>query len=184
MRWLKPLFSAGESLVDRLLCVLGAAIFAQAPEFMQQYLQRLGGHLAEARRQLAQFEEIARQAGKNVHELALQYSASTEPTVVSMGKLVNDTDLRVSALGSAEAALRGASAWERPFVFLHHIDWEIARGASSVYKPAMPTTLEGLLYGLIGVVVILALYYGFIRPLVLRIFGTAKAKPEATVAEA
>jgi hypothetical protein len=184
MRWLKPLFTAGESLVDRVLCVLGAGVFTQAPEFMQQYLQRLGGHLAEARRQLAQFEEIARQAGKNVHDLAAQYAASTDPSVVSMGKLVDDTDLRVSALGSAEAALREASAWERPFVFLRHIDWEIARGTSSVYKPAVPTTVEGLLYGLIGVAVILALYYGFIRPLVLRIFGAAKAKPEAKVAEA
>jgi DNA-binding phage protein len=170
--------------VDRLLCVLGAVFFAQAPEFMQQYLQRLGGHLAEARRQLAQFEEIARQAGKSVHELAVQYSASTEPTVVSLGRLVNDTDLRVSALGSAEAALREASVWERPFVFLRHIDWEIARGTGSVYKPAVPTTLEGLLYGLIGVAVILALYYGFIRPLFLRIFGLSRAKPEAEVAEA
>jgi hypothetical protein len=151
---------------------------------MQQYLQRLGGHLAEARRQLAQFEEIARQAGKNVHDLAVQYSASTEPTVVSLGRLVNDTDLRVSALASTEMALREASVWVRPFVFLRHIDWEIARGTSSVYKPAVPTTVEGLLYGLIGVALILALYYGFIRPLFFRIFGLSRAKPEATVAEA
>lgn len=182
MRWLKTLFSAGESLVDRILCVVGAVLFAQAPEFMQQYLQRLGGHLAEARRQLAQFEEIARQAGKSVQELATQYAANADPAVVSMGKLVNDSELRVSALGAAEAAIRDASVWSRPFVFLRQLDWEIARGTGSIYKPAVPTTIEGLLYGLIGVVLILGLYYGFLRPVTIRVFGRSKPKPVAEVA--
>jgi len=182
MRWLKPLFFAGESLVDRILCVVGAVFFAQTPEFMQQYLQRIGGHLAEARRQLAQFEGIARQTGKTVQELAVQYSANADPAVVSMGKLVNDSELRVSTLASAEAAIRDASVWERPFVFLRQLDWEIARGTGSVYKPAVPTTIEGLLYGLIGVVLILGLYYGLLRPLTLRLLGASKAvKPEAKV---
>jgi hypothetical protein len=182
MRWLKPLFSAGESLVDRILCAVGAVFFAQAPEFMQQYLQRLGGHLAEARRQLAQFEEIARHAGKTVQELATQYAANADPAVVSMGKLVNDSELRVSALGAAEAAIRAASVWSRPFVFLRQLDWEIARGTGNVYKPAVPTTIEGLLYGLIGVVLILGLYYGLLRPLAVRLFGRTTPKPVAKVA--
>jgi len=183
MRWLKPLFFAGESLIDRILCVLGAVFFAQAPEFMQQYLQRLGGHLAEARRQLAQFEEIARQAGKTVQELATQYAANADPAVVSMGKLVNDTELRVSALGSAEAALRDASVWTRPFVFLRELDWEIARGTGNVYKPAVPTTIEGLLYALIGVAFVLGLYYGLVKPIACRLCGASSTrKPVAKVA--
>lgn len=183
MRWLKPLFSAGESLVDRILCVVGAVFFAQAPEFMQQYLQRLGGHLAEARRQLVQFEEIARRAGKTVQELVAQYAANADPAVVSVGRLVSDTELRVSALGSAEAALRDASLWGRPFVFLRQVDWEIARGTVNVYKPAVPTTIEGLLYAVLGVLWVLGLYYGCIRPLALWLFGASSPrKPEAKVA--
>lgn len=178
MRWLKSIFSAGASLVDRLLCAIGAVLFAQAPEFMQQYLQRLGGHLSEARRQLFHFEEIAKQAGKTVQELAAQYAANADPAVVSMGKVVNETELRVTALASAEAALRDASVWARPFVFLRDLDWEIARGTSSVYKAAVPTTLEGLLYGLVGVIVILVLYHGFVGPLFRKFFGLG-AKPTA-----
>jgi Protein of unknown function (DUF2937) len=183
MRWLKPIFSAGGSLVDRILCVIGAVFFAQAPEFMQQYLQRLGGHLAEARRQLAQFEEIAKQTGKSVQELAAQYAANTDPAVVSMGKVVNDAELRASTLGAAEAALRDASVWSRPFVFLRDLDWEIARGAGSVYKPAVPTTVEGLVYALVGVIVILALYHGLCVPLVRKLFRRrAGAKTETKLA--
>jgi hypothetical protein len=182
MRWLKPFFSAGASLVDRILCVLGAVLFSQAPEFMQQYLQRLGGHLAEARRQLAQFEEIAKQAGKNVHELAAQYAANADPAVVSMGKLVNDTELRVNTLASAEAAIRDASVWSRPFVFLRNLDWEIARGTENIFKPAVPTTTEGLSYGLIGVIAILALYHGLVSPLVRRLWCGSSKKPQAKIA--
>jgi len=182
MRWHKPFFSAGETLVDRILCVLGAVLFSQGPEFMQQYLQRLGGHLEEARRQFVQFLEIARQSGKSVQELAAQYAANADPAVVSMGKLVNETEARMNALAAANTALRNASAWERPFVFLRHIDREIASGTANDFKPAVPTTLEGMLYALAGVIVILAIYYGLLRPLVRRICGGSGAKPVAKVA--
>lgn len=185
MRWLKPIFSAGASLVDRILCVIGAVLFAQAPEFMQQYLQRLGGHLAEARRQLLQFDEIAKQAGKTVQELATQYAANADPAVVSMGKVVNDSELRVNTLAAAEAALRDASVWSRPFVFLRDLDWEIARGTGNVYKAAVPTTIEGLVYALVGVIVILSLYHGVVSPLCKKIFGRGakrRAKAEVKVA--
>jgi hypothetical protein len=182
MRWLKPLFSAGETLIDRILCVVGAVVFSQAPEFMQQYLQRLGGHLAEARRQLAQFEELARQAGRTVQQLAAQYATNADPTVVGMGRLISETETRVGVLSASEVALRDASVWGRPFVFLQQIDWEIARGASGVYKPAVPTTLEGLLYSLVGVIVILAVYHGLLSPLARRLCGGSRAKPVAKMA--
>jgi len=182
MRWLKPLFSAGETLIDRILCVVGAVLFSQGPEFMQQYLQRLGGHLAEARRQYAQFEEIAGRAGRTVRELAAQYIANTDPSVVGMGRLIGETETRINTLSAAEAALRDASVWERPFVFLRQLDWEIARGTSGVYKPAVPTTLEGLLYALAGVIMVLVLYHGVLAPLARRICRSSRSRPGAKLA--
>lgn len=53
MKWtapLRPVVKAGDTLIDRLFCVFGAVLFCQLPEFIQQYLQRLGGRLDEARR--------------------------------------------------------------------------------------------------------------------------------------
>ena len=44
IRWsrpLRPLMRAGSKLIDRVLCVAGAVLFSQLPEFFQQYLQRL-----------------------------------------------------------------------------------------------------------------------------------------------
>ena len=41
-----------DTSLDRVFSILGAAAFSQVPEFIQQYLQRLGGHLDEAKRQV------------------------------------------------------------------------------------------------------------------------------------
>jgi hypothetical protein len=182
MRWFHPLFVAGESLLDRILCVIGAVLFSQAPEFMQQYLQRLGGHLAEARQHLAQYEELARPAGRTVQELAAQYAANPDPAVAGMGRLAGETEVRVQVLSTAEAAIREASALERPFVFLQHMDLGIARATGEVFKPAVPTTVEGLLYALTGVVVLLVLYHGLIRPLGARTGRLFRPKPVAKTA--
>ncbi|MFT3782906.1 MAG: DUF2937 family protein [Nibricoccus sp.] len=184
MRWLRPIFSAGETLFDRVLCVIGAVLFSQAPEFMQQYLQRLGGHLAEARRQLEQFETVAKSVGKNLQELAAQYSANSDAAVASMGKVIVENETRVGTLASAEAALRDASVWTRPFVFLRDLDWEITRGTSSVFKPAVPTTIEGALYAAVGLVAILLVYHGLVSPLVSRIFRKSPKAAESKTASA
>lgn len=159
MRLGQKLLAAGDTLVDRVLCVVGAVLFSQAPEFMQQYLQRLGGHLDEARRQLAHFEQVARQAGLTLDRLIAQTSANPEATVAKLGGVMRETATRVDTLAAAQDALQHASLFTRPFVFLRHFDGDIAGGTWSIYKPAVPTTVEGLLYALAGMVALLALYH-------------------------
>lgn len=166
MRWttpLKPALSAGESLLDRVLCVVGAVAFSQFPEFVQQYLQRLGGHLDEARRLVAKFTETAAQSNLTLPEFIDRTAANADPAVAKLGGVMQDTVERVNELSFANAAIHNASIWERPFVFLRHVDGEIARATWSIYQPAVPTTTEGLVYALAGVVVVLCIYYGAIK---------------------
>lgn len=47
------------TLFDRILFTVSFILGVQAPEFMQQYIQRLSGHLDEAKHQLQQFQLIA-----------------------------------------------------------------------------------------------------------------------------
>jgi hypothetical protein len=162
-RPIKSVLAAGDSLIDRLLCVVGAVLFSQLPEFIQQYLQRLGGHLDEARRQLDQFREVAAKSGLTLDELAAQSQANAEATVARLGQLIHDTAARVDALAAADAAIRGASILTRPFVFFRHVDLSIAGATWTIFRPAVPTTVEGVLYAVMGVLVILAIYYGAVR---------------------
>lgn len=159
----RSVLHAGEGLLDRALCVFGAVLFSQAPEFMQQYLQRLGGHLDEARRQLQQFQNAATSSGISLDELIHRTTTNAEPAVAKLGGVMTGTVERVDTLAAAQAALLDASLWTRPFVFLQHLDLAIARATWSVYQPAVPTTLEGLVYALLGMLVLLGLYYGGVK---------------------
>ncbi len=159
-----------DSLTDRILCVLGAVLFSQGPEFMQQYLQRLGGHLAEARRQLAIFQNTAAQAGASLEQFIRQTGANSDPGVARLGGVMTDAVERAGSLQSAHDALLQAALWERPFVFLRHLDLEIARATAAIYQPAVPTTLEGLAYALAGMLVFLALYHLVLKRVLATLF--------------
>ena len=165
---LRRLLAAGEGLLDRLLCLVGAVVFAQAPEFFQQYLQRLGGRLDEARRQLEVFRDVASRSGLTLDGLAATAAASADPAVARLGGVVRDTGARVDSLATAEAAIRNASLFTRPFAFARHFDPAIARATLSVFRPALPTTLEGAAYALCGMLVLLAAYHWGVKSLVRR----------------
>jgi hypothetical protein len=171
-----------ERLLDRILCVAGAVLFSQAPEFMQQYLQRLEGHLDEARLVLGRFQAAAAQAGMSLDQLVAHARQNPDPGMGRLALVVGQTTARVDQLGAADAALRRASAVTRPFVFLAHVDWDIARSTLAIYRPAVPTTGEGLAYALAGVVVILALYHLAIRGPVGRLFRRRRAARAAAPA--
>ena len=172
----------GEKLLDRALCVLGAVIFSQGPEFMQQYLQRLGGHLDEARRQLEQFKKVAAQSGLSLEKFIAQTNANADVAVAKLGGVMSEADARVDHLETAQLAIQNASPLGRPFAFLQHVDAEIARATWEIYKPAVPTTIEGALYALLGMAVMLGIYYGLLKAPCARLLARRRAKTAPQVA--
>lgn len=152
-----------DTLIDRALCVAGALLFSQAPEFFQQYLQRLGGHLDEALRQIGLFRQSATAAGLTLDQLIQRTAASPDQAVAPLGRTMHDALVRAESLQAAHDALLHASAWSRPFVFLWHVDGDIVRATWAVYRPAVPTTAEGLVYALAGMLVFLTAYHLGVR---------------------
>jgi len=167
-------FSLVEGFADRLVCVLGAVFAAQAPEFFQQYLQRLGGHLAEIGRQLAAFEAAAKAAGKPWAQFVADTATNPDPGLAKLGTTMADTAARADHLAAAHAALLDASVWTRPWAFLGHLDLEIARATAAVFKPAVPTTVEGAVYAAIGVSVAFGLWHFLVRLPLRRLRGPAR----------
>lgn len=161
----RAVLSVFDSLLDRILCVMGAVLFSQVPEFMQQYLQRLGGHLAEAIRQLSAFQQTASQAGLSLDQLIEKTGSNADPAVARLGGVMTDAAQRVSSLQTAHDALLHAEPWMRPVSFVRHLDLEIARATLGIFKPAVPTTIEGLTYALCGMVVFLTFYHVALRKL-------------------
>ena len=159
----RSFFVAVETLIDRILCVTGAVLFSQFPEFVQQYLQRLGGHLDEARHQLDQFKDAAAKTGSTLDQLIANANANPNPSMAKLGAVIVETQSRVQTLTADSQAIHDAAIWERPFVFFKHMDPQIAHATASIFRPAVPTTLEGLIYAGIGIVIILSVYHGCVR---------------------
>jgi len=175
---IRSVSEGAERLLDRILCVLGAVVFSQLPEFMQQYLQRLEGHLDEAKLALGRFKDAAAQSGMSLEQLVAGAAKNPDPSVGRLGTVVHEAALRVDELAAADTALRQASAWTRPFVFIAHVDGGIARATLAIYRPAVPTTAEGLAYAAFGVVLVLALYHLAIRGPIVRHLRNRPARLE------
>ena len=67
-RFIKAPFSFLESLLDRIISVAGALIFAQMPAFIVQYQQRLGGHVDELKHLIGKYKSYAASNNRSLDE--------------------------------------------------------------------------------------------------------------------
>jgi hypothetical protein len=122
--WLK-------SLADGIAAAVGAALGSQLPEFVQQYLQRLGGHRDEA----FNFVQMLKSQGTD-----------------ASSAIFTAAQARADSLARTFDAIAQAGDLGRPAAFLRHLDVDIARNTMDLFLPAVPLTPAGLLYGGIGLI--------------------------------
>jgi Protein of unknown function (DUF2937) len=135
-----------KSLVDGVAAAGGAATFSQLPEFVQQYLQRLGGHRDEALR--------------FVQTLKAQGADATNAVLAA-------AETRAASLIEASDAISRADEFSRPVIFLRYLDPDIARATLEIFRPAVPLTPSGLIYGGIGLILGVALINTVLAPLLI-----------------
>ncbi len=126
-----------DALLGTILAAVAGVCFAQLPAFIQQYLQRLGGHVDEAQLNLSQIT-----TGASFRSLD---APAREVLTVSLNQ-------RVSELEIGEQAITGASASVRPFIFLRELDPDIVMATFRAFEPAVPLSTAGLIYGVTGIV--------------------------------
>jgi hypothetical protein len=164
-------------LVDRVLALVGAIAFAQFPQYFAQYIQRLGGHLDEARRSVSQYQNVAASYSMSLQEYINIHLTSGNKIFVSTGKVISGLVERLQHLESAFRALHDSTPWNRGWVFLREMDSEIARRTWENYTPGVPTTAEALVYALIGLLIGWGLYQGVKKLVGLPFRKTASPKP-------
>lgn len=120
------------SVVSGGFAALGAAALSQLPEFVQQYMQRLGGHRDEARRA--------------IDVLSRTITDPANPARMAI-------EARLTHLNEALSALEQSQGLERIITFFGVFDPDIARATSQVFRPAVPLTIDGLLCALVGLLV-------------------------------
>lgn len=126
---------------------------AQAPEFIQQYTQRLGGWRDAYAQQLADLDQRASEAGLDREAYIAALRASDDPNAVREGNYLALLPGYRAALETAYTDLSEAAPWLRGLAFVRHYNNELAKRVWHDYKPAVPTTVDGVAYGGAGFIV-------------------------------
>jgi len=127
---------------------IGAAVVAasgvaasQAQAFLVQYVQRLGGHLDEAKLNLANVQS------------GLRYRLMSDTV---RKELETDASARVADLQNAYNAIAEANVVTKPFALLRHADSAMLAGTWRDFVPALPATADAIAY------IIMAMILGFV----------------------
>lgn len=130
-------------------CV-GAAIASQAPEFMQQYKQRLGGAIDELATVVRHFDNDANAAGMDRASALERYTRSADSFFINRGRSMQTTIGRWHDMSDHWRAITASNPFSRLPVFLSGADKELISRTWNDYKPAIPTTPEGFAYSAVG----------------------------------
>ncbi len=144
--------------VDRLCVLIGAFVGSQIPAFMQQYSQRLAGHIAELNYTLLQIKNMAQFSNKSVDGYVQKFLMSSDADFVMHGKFMQSLQLRWETFSHAYNSLTQSSVWLKAYVFINELQSDIAYATLSTFQPSMIFNLESLAYALFGIVLALTIY--------------------------
>ena len=147
-------------VLNGVASVAGAGAFAQFPEFFQQYVQRLGGRLDQARLDLDRILLDATTLGRTLEAYLEELLTSGTTAARQAARRELERVDQTSDLQNAYDALTLAAPAERPFLFIKHFDADVAEETLSIFSPALPATGEGLVYAAAGLLVALCLMAG------------------------
>lgn len=160
MKVLKYPLKAIDTLLDRVSAVVGSILCSQIPAFIGYYLQRLGGHVDEAQRNVDEWQKIADKISGGSMDALLKMgtATNTEFGIEAANKCTADV-ARLADLMRAFEALQDATVWNRGIVFLKHADMSIARSAGKSFVPNVPMDPEGLVYAVVGLLLGIVIYF-------------------------
>lgn len=130
--------------------LLSGLLASQAPEFAQQYRQRIGGAIDELRRVVSRFDENAAQSGLSREEAITRLTAQSEPLVQRQAPAMAEITDRLQRLERQRDAVAHAGPFERMAVLARGFDPALARATYLDFEPAWPATTEGLVSGGVG----------------------------------
>lgn len=143
--WLK-------GIVGKAIAVASALVFCQVPQFIQQYTNRLAGHVGELKYQIELLHKAAALSGKSLDQYMNRFLSSSDIDFSQQGFFMQNMVDRYQSLQTSLQSLQEASIGAKPFVFLFHVNYEIAKNALHDFKPGLAFTVESAVYALVGIV--------------------------------
>lgn len=132
----------------------GLALFSQAPEFTQQYRQRLGGAVEELKAVVDDFDRDASKSSLKRDEALNEMLKSPTPFSRDRGRSMSGTLARFENLSRQLQGMDQADSVTRPLLVLRAPDLQVVQGAWRSFNPAVPLNTPGLVYGGIGALIL------------------------------
>lgn len=144
-------------LVRRVLVILIIAsfgvLFSQAPEFAQQYRQRLAGAIDELTTIIQVFDEQANHAGLDRQTALNVYAMSQESFLRQQGDGMRRSFARYQAFSEQLEDLSAASPILRPLMIIRQADQRLLANVWRDFVPALPISIAGGVWGGFGVLI-------------------------------
>ena len=102
---------------------------------------------------LSQFDRDAEDNELSRRAALKQMAANEDPLIRDRGATMSNTIMRSKNISAQLKELEKTSEIARPFVALKAMDTYIAQRTVDVFRPAVPLTFSGLIYGLLGLIV-------------------------------
>lgn len=151
-------------MATALFCGFAAS---QAPEFAQQYRQRLGGAVDELGRVVRDFDRDAGNAGLDRQKAVAAMKSSDQTFIQLRGASVEAAINRYGRLSAQYADFERNGPLGRVRALIEAPDQPLLRATLDHYEPAVPTNLAGLVMAGLGfllVYLVLAPLAWLLRP--------------------
>jgi len=147
-------------LLDRLVLVVAVVAGGLVPGFIEQYRQRLGGRLDQARLDLAAWQKIADQLFRgDLNELIRHHAASPDPAFHSEAVVIQQLVVTVQHLQQAVDALRAGLPQQISYLAVH-LDVSLARATMADWTPTFSLSLQGLAFAILFALIVWLLFHG------------------------
>ena len=130
--------------------LLAGAAGSQYPAFTDQYAQRIGGAVQELSLIAENFDASARAEGLTRAQALARLTGSSDAFVQAHGGQLAQSFDRLDRLSLQQARLTGGNPVSRLSVVATGADLALLSATSESFRPAVPLTLEGVLFGVIG----------------------------------
>lgn len=137
-------------VVTLVVGLAGGTLSSQAPEFAQQYRQRIGGAIDELKIIVDDFTKQAADHHLDRQQALDIYARSSDDFLRDRGVSMRGTLERYERLVTQQSDLGSAAPVAKPFVLMRSADEGILANTWRDFVPGMPISFAGLVWAAIG----------------------------------
>ncbi|MCB1119146.1 MAG: DUF2937 family protein [Chlamydiia bacterium] len=134
----------------KIFSLIVALLALQLPQLMHQYFLLVAGHAQELHTQVELLTKSAKKSGKTLPQWIAKFSTSSDQDFHEHGSFLQWLIDRQHAFHEAVIRWKTASVWERPYLFVRHLDWDIFKETTRHFQFGIPATLEAATYAAVA----------------------------------